>query len=137
MSRLIHVKKIEMAGEGDPLPVKITSETSCLFTGEVYFSPVELHELVGVEVEDAYENNQRIYTTTATFTTSCKKPLAGRRAAFRLTSISGERYLIGTGSRPFPVIKEKNPFPRKPADTTLKTVTITWRSTLPMLLIAE
>ena len=60
-----------------------------------------------------------------------------RQAAFRLTSVDGKRYMIGTDSRPYPIIRERNPFPEKPVDSSLKTVTITWKSLMPMLLIVE
>ncbi|MGX8697961.1 MAG: hypothetical protein ACSW8D_16395, partial [Prevotella sp.] len=92
---------------------------------------------VGVTIEDSYENNQKVYTTTATFNTCDKQPMTVRQAAFRLTSVDGKRYMIGTDSRPYPIIRERNPFPEKPVDSSLKTVTITWKSLMPMLLIVE
>ena len=137
MSKFVHVIKIEMAEACTLENLQLVGESSCRFKSQVGFSEISINELVGVTVEDSYENNQKIYTTTATFQTCDKKPLTARQVAFRLTSIDGSQYMIGTSSRPYPIIKERNPFPEKPADTTLKTVTITWKSLLPMLLIVE
>lgn len=117
--------------------LQVISDTSLKLSSEVNFSKIDIHELVGVTIEDSYENNQKVYVTTATFITACKKPLTDRRIAFRLTSVDGKRYIIGTNARPFPIIKEKNAFPEKPADSSAKAVTITWKSLYPMLLIEE
>lgn len=137
MSKLVHVNKLEMTEIENLTPLRVVSDTSVKFTNEVPFSPVDILELVGVNIEDSYENNQKVYTTTAVFNTFCKKPMANRRLAFRLTSVDGKRYLIGLNTRPFPIIKEKNPYPEKPTDTSLKNVTITWKSFYPMMLIED
>lgn len=126
-----------MADASSLISLQIVGEASCRFKNPAIFSEIHIQELVGVTIEDSLENNQRLYTTTAIFKSCDKTPLSARHMAFRLTSIDGKQYMIGTGSRPFPVIKEKNPFPEKPADSTLKTVTITWKSLLPMLLILK
>jgi len=137
MSKYFHIKKIEMVRIEELLPLRITSNTSCVLLRELDFVDLDIQELVGVSIEDSYENNQKVYTTTATFSTKRKEPFSSRGLAFRLTSVNGQRFMIGTQERPFPVIKEKNPFPEKVPDSTLKTVTITWKSTFPMLRIIE
>ena len=137
MSKLVHVHKIEMADASNLGSLRVVGEASCRFKSLAVFSEIHIHELVGVTIEDSYENNQKVYTTTATFKTCDKMPLTVRQVAFRLTSVSGQQYMIGTGSRPYPIIKESNPFPEKPADSTLKTVTITWKAPLPMLLVID
>ena len=135
MSKLVHVNKIEMIRIEELTPLKVIDSTSCRFSRSVDFTQLEIKELVGVVVEDSYDNNQKTYTTTATFETKCKEPITSRHLAFRLTSVDGRQYMIGTSSRPYPIIKEKNNFPEKPNDSTMKTVTITWKSPLPMLLV--
>lgn len=135
MSKLVHVNKIEMIRIEELTPLKVIDSTSCRFERSVDFSQLEIKELVGVVVEDSYDNNQKIYTTTATFETKCKEPITSRHLAFRLTSVEDRQYMIGTSSRPYPIIKEKNNFPEKPNDSTMKTVTITWKSIYPMLKI--
>jgi len=135
MSKLVHVNKIEMIRIEELTPLKVIDSTSCRFERSVDFSQLEIKELVGVVIEDSYDNNQKTYTTTATFETKCKEPITSRHLAFRLTSVDGRQYMIGTSSRPYPIIKEKNNFPEKLNDSTMKTVTITWKAPLPMLLV--
>lgn len=137
MLKLVYIRSIEKVKAEDLTSLEIISESSCRLAHDVTFEKINIHGLVGVNVEDTYDNNQRMFTTTATFLTYDKEPIAERQLAYRVTSIEGQCYLIGTNARPFPVIKEKNPFPEKPGDSILKTVTITWKSLLPMLRIIK
>ncbi len=137
MSKLVHVRKIEIADSRSLEGLLFVDNTSCRLGNAPSFSEISIRELVGVTVDDEYENNQRVYTTTATFSTCEKMPLSRRRVVFRLTSMDGRRYLIGTDSRPYPVFRESNAFPGKAGDSILKKVTITWKSLFPMLLIIE
>lgn len=137
MSNLVHVNKIEMVPSESIPTLKVISGTECCVSSDIQFQELCIREFVGVTVEDSYENNQKVYTTTCKFQTKDKKPLGMRRLAFRLTSIDGKRYMVGTGKRPYPVVKEQNAFPEKATDSQLKTVTITWKSLYPMLRIVE
>ena len=137
MSELVHINKIEMVDCEDLYPMVVFQNDTCKLHDDPDFQEIPIYELVGVNIEDSYENNQKVFTTTATFNTDCKQPMTDRKKAFRLTSVSGLRYLIGINLRPFPVIKEKNAFPEKPTDSSMKTVTITWKALYPMLLIMD
>ena len=115
--------------------LQMISPSSCRMKSSLLFTDLEIQDLVGVTVEDSYENAQRKYTTTVTFKTPCRKFLALRCMAFRLTDANGNQYLIGTNSRPYPIIKELQTFPDKVPDSSLKQFSITWKSMHPMLLI--
>ena len=137
MFKCVHINKIEMSPVDTLSAMEVVSESSCRFSSAVTFSGIDISELVGVTVEDDYNNNQKVFTTKATFKTCSKLQPAGRRMAFRVTSVDGKRFMIGSHARPYPIISEKNPYPERPTDAVLKTVTITWKSMLPMLLIEE
>ena len=137
MSKLVHINKIELASSESLSMLVVIDESTCRFKSSAAFTEININELVGVTVEDELVNNQRVYTTTATFKSCSKIPMEARRKAFRLTSVDGQRFMIGTNARPYPIIKENNPFPEKPTDSSLKTVTITWKAPHPMLRILE
>lgn len=137
MSKLVHINKVEITKVDNLSVMRVLSDTKCRFTSEVSFEEICIQELAGVTIEDSYDNNQKVYTTTVSFHTREKQPITDRRIAFRLTSVDGKRYMVGTNTRPFPLIKENNAFPEKPADSSLKAVKVTWKSLLPMLLIVE
>lgn len=135
MTNLTHILKIESVSSASLESMLIIDKSKCRILPSVTFSKIDILDMVGVKITDAYEKNQRIYTTTATFKTCDKTPSDMRGMAFRLTSRTGARFMIGTGSRPYPVVKEDNPYPEKAVDPMTKTVTITWKSTYPPLLI--
>lgn len=137
MSKLVHVVQVEMAKTESLTSMIVIDNKSCRFKIDVFFEKCDIRELAGVTIEDTYENNQKVYTTTVTFQTCDKLPMNARHMAFRLTSLDGKRYMVGTGARPYPIIKERNLYPEKPADSQMKVVTVTWKSLMPMLLIIE
>ena len=134
MTNLVHILKIECVSSASLDGMLVIDKNKCRIP-TVTFSMIDILDMVGVKVTDAYEDNQRIYTTTATFKTCDKRPSDLRGMAFRLTSKTGAQFMIGTGSRPYPVVKEDNPYPEKAVDPMTKTVTITWKSPYPPLLI--
>lgn len=136
MIRLVHVNKIEKIAAVDLGNVTKTSDSSCKLLPNVNFASINnIYGLIAVKMENAVENGNQVYTTTVTYNTSDKKPGGRQRLAFRLTSVHGTQFLVGTNERPYPVVKESNPFPAAAGDTVLKTVTITWKAPMPMLRI--
>lgn len=135
MSNLVHINKVEFARIAEVLSMQLVSHASCRFKSFVNFKPICIEGLASVRIEDASENNQIVYTTSLSFRTKDKTPMAERKLAFRLTSVNGAQFIIGLPYRPYPIIKENNPYPDKPGDDTLKTVQVTWKSLHPMLFL--
>lgn len=120
--------KIEECDCSELFNAGIFSEQKCFLTANVNFEEINTVGNIQVSDESSYESNELIWTTTITYKVKTKAPQAWRRKAFRMTAIDGTKFLVGTGERPFPVIKESNPYPDKPTGTTLMTVTVTWKS---------
>lgn len=136
MTKLVHIIKIEQIQASELSGLVVIQKSSCKLPASVNFCEIEdVRGLIGAKIEDEEQNGQKVYTTTVTLQTKEKTPGDRFRLAFRLTSIDGTQFLVGTDSRPYPVIKENNAFPEKPGDSDLKTVTITWKAPLPMLTI--
>lgn len=126
---MIHnIIKIEQADCSQLSVMEPIGERQCHFMSDVNFTEINTYGNIQVSEESDYQNNERIWTITVTYKQKCKKPSGARRKAFRLTRIDGTQFVIGTYDRPFPVIKESNPYPDKPTGTTLMTVTVTWKS---------
>lgn len=135
MSKLVHVISIGIADIKSLESAIIVYGNTVHFKTRPLYEEIPVQDLVGVKIEDNYENNQKIYTTTATFLSHGSEPMDGRQACFLLRSVSGQSFLIGTHERPYPIIKETDNFPEKPADSSLKRVTVTWKAPCPMLRI--
>lgn len=131
---MIHnIIKIETVPCSELSQMEVIGERLCHFMSDVNFTEINTYGNIQVSEESDYQNNERVWTVTVTYKTKCKNPTGNRRNAFRMTRIDGTQFVIGTYDRPFPVIKESNPYPDKPTGTTLMTTTVTWKSKHGML----
>lgn len=133
MTTLHHIKKIEICEASALTNIILSGDNSCRIDQSVNFTEINIVGLADANVESAQENNQVLYTTTVSYKTKDKTLDGKRKVAFLLTSINGNRYLVGTHMRPYPVMKESNPFPSNPVNSILKEVTVTWKNVTPML----
>ncbi len=137
MNRSVHIVKVEIASCEDLGGVEMVASSSCRLSGNVNFAEINILEQAEASITDAIENKERVYTTTLTYHTCDKTPTTDTHKVFRLTTIDGTQFLVGTHARPYAIIKESNPFPRKPGDNILKIVTVTWKALTPMLYITD
>lgn len=135
MFKLVHVKKIEYTNCSDLSEMYILPNDKCRLSPSAVFKEIANFDLVSCTIDDTVDNNSKTYTVNVSFKSSDKELSLGRKLAFRLTQLNGQQFLVGTKYRPYPIIKESNPFPDKPTNSYLKNFTITWKSTLPPLLI--
>lgn len=83
-------------------------------------------------VADKEEDGCRVYQTKLVFKTCEDWVLGLRHCAFLCETVSGIRYLVGTGDRPFPVIFQVQTHPDSFADNQLTEVSVSY-STAEML----
>lgn len=133
MSNLVHITKIEMVDVSQLANMRIVNNDTCCFSTTPTFTSIKIKGLVGVEVRDEFNGLQTMYTTTLKFKVCSKDTVSWRRKAFRLTSVNGTKYMVGTKSRPFAIVKASNPWPENEPDNTFQQVTVEWKSTHPML----
>lgn len=129
MSKLVHINKVEFVSSDEMPTVLIISTSKCRLLSEGNWKPMCLKGLADVIVEGKRENNQSIYNVKATFRTE-NDGLAylGETDIYRLTSVTGQQYLLGNGLRPYPVTQVAVPRPGKETDSPLVTWTVSWTS---------
>ena len=135
MFKSVIIQKVEIADASALPSMMILPKGECHIVNTSMFTEFNTKGLVDVTVKDELSNNQLVYTTTVEFNTCIKTTEGMRRKAFLLTAADGTRYVVGTGSRPYPVITESNPFPDRPTESMLKKVTVKWTAPHPMLRI--
>ena len=135
MFKSVIIQKVEIADASALPSMMILPKGECQIENLQMFTEFNIKGLVSATVKDELSNNQLVYTTTVEFNTCIKTTEGMRRKAFLLTAADGTRYLVGTGSRPYPVITESNPFPHRPTESMLKKVTVKWTAPHPMLRI--
>lgn len=132
MGTLRHIVKIEEGDCKDVTKYYQTSDHSVVLTESANFKEINTLGLIEVTEESNFEENERIWTVTIKYTSTCKTPESPRRKAYKLTDTSGQQYLVGSPSRPYPVVKESNPYPSKANGQILRDVTITYKSKVGM-----
>lgn len=101
------------------------------------FSPISTVGLSSVEISDKIENKQRIFTTKLTMFCTTKLLPGAKKLCFRVTTVTGSRFLIGCADKPYPVIQNEETFPSAAGGKSGVTVTVTLTSLIPMLAILD
>lgn len=82
-------------------------------------------------VSDKIEDKSRLFTAKLSFST-CEEWLSGNeKTAFLCVTADGDRYLVGTDERPYPVVTQQQNHPEEGKSTQLTQVTVQW--TVPFL----
>lgn len=102
-----------------------------------YFTQLPLVNLASMEVTSKVENKSRLFTTTIKALLSEHFDVANRKLAFMVTTVSGDRFLVGTAESPFPVANTSDVFPDKPADQSGCTLTVEYTDTIGLLPVLD
>lgn len=102
-----------------------------------YFTELPLVNLASMEVASKVENKSRLFTTTIKALLSEHFDVANRKLAFLVTTVSGDRFLVGNLESPFPVVNTSDVFPDKPADQSGCTLTVEYTDTLGLLPVLD
>lgn len=90
-----------------------------------------------MQITDAYEAKQRIFTTTLQFLTPDLVASEGKYYCWRVTTIDDRHFLIGIDQPPYPVQTNSLNFPKEYTGKSGNTVTITLKSLNPALLLLD
>ena len=99
------------------------------------FKEICIVGLADMEVADTEENGSRLTTVKLSFRIASDFQLDNRRLAWRVTTVTGEQYLIGIDEQPYPIVTFSDSFPDKPTSPGGKTITVTWQTPLNLLKI--
>lgn len=102
-----------------------------------YFTELPLVNLASMEVASKVENKSRLFTTTIKALLSEHFDVANRKLAFLVTTVSGDRFLVGNLESPFPVVNTSDAFPDKPTDQSGCTLTVEYTDTLGLLPVLD
>lgn len=102
---------------------------------EIYrpFGTLETIGLSSVESSDKIENKIRIHTSKLTALLPERITVGNKRLCFRVTSVSGEQFLIGTDKSPYPIVTFAETYPNSPSGKCGCTMTVTYSNIIPML----
>lgn len=100
---------------------------------------IELHivGLAQVNVADQVEHNARLTTVTLNALTCERFVPSTRPLAWRVTTVTGQQFLIGINETPFPITTTTDNFPDKATDQSGTTVKVEWKTPLTLLRIID
>lgn len=101
------------------------------------FADLPLVNLASMEVASKVENKSRLFTTTIKALLSEHFDVANRRLAFLVTTVSGDRFLVGNNESPFPITNTSDIFPDKPSDQSGCTLTVEYTDTIGLLPVLD
>lgn len=90
-----------------------------------------------MEVASKVENKSRLFTTTIKALLTEHFDVANRKLAFLVTTVSGDRFLVGSNESPFPVANTSDVFPDKATDQSGCTLTVEYTDTFGLLPVLD
>ncbi len=133
-SILKHIKKVEIIEAKHMVNSTIINDNSILLQIYRPFSILDTVGLSSVETSEKIENKVRIHTSKLTALLPEGFEVGNKKLCFRVTTVSGERFLIGTDKRPFPIVTFSENYPNSTSTRCGSTMTVTYSNTIPMLL---
>lgn len=133
-SILKHIKKVEIIEAKHLVNSTIINDNSILLQIYRPFSILGTVGLSSVETSEKIENKVRIHTSKLTALLPEGFEVGNKKLCFRVTTVSGERFLIGTDKRPFPIVTFSENYPNSTSTRCGSTMTVTYSNTIPMLL---
>ena len=96
---------------------------------------ISLNGLASCEISDKIQNNQKIFSINLQMHCCSRLDDGGHHLCFRLTTVSGSQFIMGTVDRPYPVISNNEFMPSAPTAQSGVKVTVTLDSFYPLLAV--
>ena len=94
------------------------------------FQELPLVGLASGEVTSKVEDKSRTFTTTINALLSDHFDVANRHLAFLITVADGDRYLVGTAEKPYPIVNTSDALPGKATDQSGCTLSVEYTDTI-------
>lgn len=101
------------------------------------FAELPLVNLASMEISSKVENKSRLFTTSIKALLSEHFDIANRKLCYLVTTVLGDRYLVGTDESPFPVSNTTDTFPDKASDTSGCTLSVEYTDSIGLLPVLD
>lgn len=101
------------------------------------FTELPLVNLASMETVSKVENKSRLFTTSIKALLSEHFDVANRKLAFMVTSVDGDRFLVGTNESPYPIANTIDTFPEKESDPSGCTLSVEYTDTIGLLPVLD
>lgn len=101
------------------------------------FTELPLANLASMEIVSKVENKSRLFTTSIKALLTEHFDIANHKLAFMVTTVEGDRYLVGTNESPFPIANTTDTFPEKESDTSGCTLSVEYTDSIGLLPVLD
>lgn len=132
---LLHIRRIDACEAYHLASALIYPKTALVFLHELMpWRRIDIAALAALETSEEVEKGVRLFTTKLTATLAGERmPLPERPLAYRLTTVGGQQFLLGTAFRPFPLTTQETVAPSRAAEVSAVTLSVKWTSDVPLL----
>lgn len=130
-----NIKRIEYVNALDLSGLTVVPDVGVFISGVNPFVDMPLVGHAQCQVTTKTLDKVKWFTVTLSATLSAEFRQKNRPMAFRLTTIRGEQFLLGTDQQPFPRIDTTDYFPEKPTDKSGYRLTVERSDTFGLLKI--
>ena len=93
------------------------------------FVPLCTIGLATFEISEKVESKNRVFHHSLKAKLSERIDVGNRKLCFRLTAVDGSQYMLGSDSRPYPVIGQSDSHPSDAGQPCAVMLDVTWKST--------
>ena len=128
MDRVKYIKMVET--------IDASQLASCTFFSKgvklvdsLPFVPLCTFGLSTFEISEKVESKNRVFHHSLKAKLSERIDVGNRKLCFRLTAVDGSQYMLGSDSRPYPVIGQSDSHPSDAGQSCAVMLDVTWKST--------
>lgn len=108
-----------------------------ILLGEQEFNEIPIVGLAKCEVSSKVDNKSRTFTTVLSARLCSQFDAREKNFAFLARSVNGDRYLIGTALRPYPLINTTNTLPSSPTEPSGCSLMVEYTDTTGLLRVLD
>ena len=127
MGNIIYINKVEMIDAGQ-LSSSTFFKQGAKIPEDLPFVELCTVGLSNFEISDKVENKVRIFHHSLKSKLVECIEIGNRKLCFRLTAVDGSQYMIGTDSRPYPLVQQEDLHHSELSQSCAVTLDISWKS---------
>ena len=133
MNELHYINQVEYCEAKELASMVVVKKKYVLVPTPDVFIKLEIVGLASVEIADKIENKVRLFTSKLAVFLPDRLEVGNRKLCFRLRSITGEYFILGSASRPYALLSFTDSRPDSPSSKCGSTMIATLTDTVPML----
>lgn len=137
MSEIHYINRVEYCEVRELAAMTVVKKQFVLVPPAANFTRLPMVGLASVEVSDKIENKQRVFVSKLAVFLPERFEVSNKKLCFRLRTVSGEYFMLGSGDRPYSIITSTDTIPDTPSSRCGSAMVVTYTGILPLLRIMD